>query len=132
MLCVSPQVFLPGQEEIESLCTQLNIQLTAMAKENGKRMAMVAQAAAAAAKTAKSVTTAKSKPTKSGSHGSSSSSSSSSSSLNLLPCPLFVVRPFFAAASAEQQRAAFVAPPTKQHRKFVVATNIAETSVTIR
>ena len=50
-----------------------------------------------------------------------------------MACPWFVVRPFFAAASAEQQQAAFrppqTAPPT---RKFVLATNIAETSVTVR
>ena len=49
-----------------------------------------------------------------------------------LACPLFVVRPFFAAASAEQQQAAFARAPSPKHRKFVLATNIAETSVTIR
>ena len=47
-----------------------------------------------------------------------------------LPCPLFVV-PFCAAASAEQQQSAVVRVPPPRHRKFVLATNIAETSATI-
>lgn len=99
-------VFLPGQDEIEALARLLQKELGAMQQEH--------QAAAAAAQEKQS------------------KSSDKSSSIQGLACPLFVVRPFFAAASAEQQQAAFTKPPTPQHRKFVLATNIAETSVTIR
>ena len=98
-------VFLPGQDEIEALARLLQKELGAMQQEH--------QAAAAAQEK-------------------QSKSSDNSSSIKGLACPLFVVRPFFAAASAEQQQAAFTKPPTPQHRKFVLATNIAETSVTIR
>jgi HrpA-like RNA helicase len=103
-------VFLPGQDEIEALARLLQKELGAMQQEH--------QAASAAQDKQSSKN--------------SSQDNGDRSSTKGLACPLFVVRPFFAAASAEQQQAAFTKPPTPQHRKFVLATNIAETSVTIR
>lgn len=44
--------------------------------------------------------------------------------------PKIIVTPLYAALSEKEQRKAFQ-PPPKRHRKVVLATNIAETSVTI-
>ena len=109
-------VFLPGQDDIEALARALTKELGLLQRER----ATAAPDAAAGTAGTNAINRNHSKV--SGGSGGNSS----------LACPQFVVRPFFAAASAEQQQDAFAPAPSPQHRKFVLATNIAETSVTIR
>lgn len=128
-------MFLPGQEDIESLQQLLEEHLPSVrSKHGGVARALPSTATAAVATPVAPITALSSSTTSAtGSEtvpATSSSGGSGPKEVNADHLRDFVILPLYAALSPEEQLRAFAIPPPGV-RKIVLATNIAETSVTI-
>ncbi len=112
-------MFLPGQEDIESLQLLLEEHLPSVHRQEG------GSDSASAATTAVVFTTGDNE-SDAPADGSAAVTGGATSSL----MKDFDIRPLYAAMPPEEQLKVF-APATTGVRKFVLSTNIAETSVTI-
>jgi HrpA-like RNA helicase len=131
-------VFLPGQDDIESLHSMLEDNLPILeykgssnVESNSEIDDTNAAQAGESSKRKEIVTVIPEQPNdkKQGDNSHSSSSSAVSNAIHK-QTSTFVLYPLFAGMTPEDQMAAFNLPP-RGKRKFVLATNIAETSVTI-
>ena len=126
-------VFLPGQDDIEALCSMLTDHLPSIEPTYLKQCTLQL----ISDNTAADIDVTIQQPTKKlkSSHNSSSckrniDSSTAAKTSSTTNDSTFVIYPLYAALAAEEQLQAFC-PSNPQTRKFVISTNIAETSVTI-
>ena len=132
-------VFLPGQDDIEALATQLSIALKQSTLEFARKRTAKAgtNVEEGQIKWARKTNISRVRPANTDSNSLNDTNDEQmilcAAAEEGITCPHFVVRPFFASASAEQQQAVFLPTPLSDPptRKFILATNIAETSVTI-
>lgn len=127
-------IFLPGQEDIENLQQLLTEHLPSVRSKHGgigRAVSNVLTLATISDAKQLPVTTNASNSSSNG-HNTGESGHSNTSSKEVTADHLqdFLILPLYAALSPDEQLRAFALPPPGV-RKFVLATNIAETSVTI-